>query len=80
MRDHSERIHRAGGCLDHEAHRAQVVNAGGCVDHSAFEAKLEVERTLIRNDERKRFEILLDKIREELISKELISEGDHIIV
>jgi hypothetical protein len=79
MRDHSERIRRAGGCLDHEAHRAQVVNAGGCVDHSAFEAKLEVERTFIRNDERKRFEILLDKIREELISKELISEGDHII-
>jgi hypothetical protein len=40
MRDHSERIHRVGGCLDHEAHRAQVVNAGGCVDNSAFTAKL----------------------------------------
>ena len=79
MRDHSERVRRAGGCLDHDAHRAQVVNAGGCVDHSAFEAKLEVERTCIRNDERKRFEILLDKIREELISKGLLSEGDHII-
>ncbi len=79
QRDHSERFRRAGGCLDHEAHRAQVVNAGGCVDHSAFEAKLEVERTCIRNDERKRFEILLDKIHEELISKGLISEGDHII-
>jgi hypothetical protein len=29
MREHSEKFRRVGGCLDHDAHRAQVVNAGG---------------------------------------------------